>query len=367
MRKKQEGVYGLLPQGAPDVPEPPAPLAAFTRVPKKGDRTTRARTPSPSAGRAASPKPTGRRPLPDPKFADGGCWYCESKDHKQGDCPKSKADKAKTWAKHLDGAWEKKNTVKAAPVIATGEDTEDDSDDDSVQAAPMLAKKVLSWPLLCAAPDISTGGCVSFKPRETSIDLNINDSELRAEDRKILAELSSWAKVTRKKSTKGTTPYKRWLAEVAVAALDCPDIFMEEDDIWCMVDSGCGDHCADPDSHFMQVTMRPSKGSKRGRVFSTATKEELPNLGEREVHFSTEEGNEGNVAFQMCKGIAMPILSVRKLAKTNEIRFLDKENGQIISKATGLVTNFISMYGVYFVKLKVKRSAEVEPTFGRPA
>ena len=113
--------------------------------------------------------------------------------------------------------------------------------------------------------------------------------------------------------------------------------------------------------------MRASKGSQRGQVFSTATKEELPNLGEKEVNFTTEEGNTGCVAFQMCKGIAMPILSVRKLSKTNEVRFLDKESGTIINKATGQVTKFFSLYGVYFVKLKVHKNVGTSSTFGRPA
>ena len=63
----------------------------------------------------------------------------------------------------------------------------------------------------------------------------------------------------------------------------------------------------------------------------------------------------------------MPILSVRQLAKTNEIRFLDSENGHIIHKETGQITKFISMYGVYFVKLKVANSAGANQPFGRPA
>ena len=129
------------------------------------------------------------------------------------------------------------------------------------------------------------------------------------------------------------------------------------------MDSGCSRHSSHPDEHFLQIPIEESPGQRAGQVFVTASKEELPNLGQKTVPFLTEEGDECVSVFQQVK-VCMPIISIRQLGKTHRTVFADKtkNDGYVEHRKTGQKTRFSSTNGVYFMKVKVHQPLPARPT-----
>ena len=118
--------------------------------------------------------------------------------------------------------------------------------------------------------------------------------------------------------------------------------------------------------------MKPSKGSRNGQVFTTATEEKVPNQGEKVVKFITREGDRCQVTVQ-CAKVAMPIFSIRKLGRTHRAVFADehKNHGYLEHRETGRRTHFFSKGGVYFLRIRLTPDTPAKPDkrpkgFGRP-
>ena len=147
---------------------------------------------------------------------------------------------------------------------------------------------------------------------------------------------------------------------------------LDDDEELVLMDTGCGNHACDPEKHFLGFRMRPSKGSKAGQVFKTATEESIANQGEKVVKFTTQEGDKCQITVQ-CAKVSMLIFSIRKLGRTHRSVFADqhKDNGYLEHKQTGRRTYFFSKGGVYFLRIRLNRDEPVEPEkkntgFGRP-
>ena len=347
---------------------------------------------------ALTDKPRPRstsRDRPDPKFP--GCWYCKSTDHTRQNCPKYKKAREDNGGKHPSGAWENekaKPTVNAAVMgsdAPSDQDTEDESDGDElqqVQAAPCMV-----WPTLSTAPKRKKLFC---KPRvgahcpcsnhnESVCHVHTNtfnnladecdDDDMKMimalENGQIEADVEGWAKVKnpRKKKLRPEADLQ-WLAEIGKCS-DFVDLRagLEEDEELVLMDSGCGNHIANPKKHFRKFKTRQSAGQRNGQEFVLADKSKIKNLGEKEVHFSTEEGHECSTIFQQAN-VAMPIFSIRKLGRTHRTVFADRnrDHGYIEHRTTGQRTAFFSRHGVYFMKIRLREpTKKTEETVGRPA
>ena len=211
-------------------------------------------------------------------------------------------------------------------------------------------------------------------PASTTLKSLVKDYILDA-DKEVIAELEKWAIV---KGPKGNLRCKlksqggkMWIAGVSKACdtLSEAQIALEDDEYLFLMDSGCSKHASNPAVHFLQIATEESPGQRAGQVFITASKEKLPNLGQKRIEFMTEEGTHCASIFQQAK-VGMPILSIRQLGKTHRTVFADKtkNDGYIEHRKTLQRSYFSSYNGVYFMKVKVKQPMTVRPDtpFGGP-
>ena len=76
--------------------------------------------------------------------------------------------------------------------------------------------------------------------------------------------------------------------------------------------------------------------------------------GEYVIPTVTDEGHHRDIVFQNLE-VAMPIISVPMLCQHSDVGF-KKRGGTIKHRESGETSHFIKRSGVYFIKLKVKRS-----------
>ena len=98
-------------------------------------------------------------------------------------------------------------------------------------------------------------------------------------------------------------------------------------------DSGACDNVIDPaDVPMYDVT--ESAESKRGDGFSSATNEEIPNLGDLKIPMLTREGTVRGM--KMCAApVARPLASVRKMNEAGHVVVFDLDGSFILNKSTG--------------------------------
>ena len=105
--------------------------------------------------------------------------------------------------------------------------------------------------------------------------------------------------------------------------------------------------------HFPGATLRQSEAQKEGRGYNSATGEAFPNEGEFTVPARTQEGHRRDLVFQHPSRVSIPILSTGGLADCGNDTTYSKKGGYIKHLATGQVSKFIRMHGVYFIKMKI--------------
>ena len=91
---------------------------------------------------------------------------------------------------------------------------------------------------------------------------------------------------------------------------------------------------------------RPSEGSKRGIRHKFANGEPIPNEGEKQVGFLTDDGAARNMRFQVCD-VTKPLASVSRIcAKGHKVAF-QAGCSYIQNLTTGEVTWLKEANGVY--------------------
>lgn len=126
------------------------------------------------------------------------------------------------------------------------------------------------------------------------------------------------------------------------------------------VDSGAADSVA-PVGVFSQFKLRPSKLSMQGKGYISATRHKVPNLGERGVEFTTEEGRQKKIMFQEAD-IGKILVSVDKLAACGNSVHLTRNNPHIRNEKTGEITKLKRKRGQFILEMWVKNP---EPDFHR--
>ena len=97
---------------------------------------------------------------------------------------------------------------------------------------------------------------------------------------------------------------------------------------------------------------RASAMSRAGACYRTASGAPVPNLGEQDVQFLTNEGYAGEIPFQLAD-IERPLIAVSSLAKAGNVVELNQDGGTITNQATGKVTGIERRGGTYVLRMWV--------------
>ena len=137
-----------------------------------------------------------------------------------------------------------------------------------------------------------------------------------------------------------------------------PDLPLEDDEIWALIDSGSTLNAAWIKKHFPEYIrfIIASKQQMRGDVATTAGGHELKHKGRCKVDTEVD-GIDMPIAFSNIK-VDVPILSVRRMVKLGNDVIFTESGGTITNRATGNVLHFIEAEGTYWIKLKIKKPDE---------
>lgn len=133
-----------------------------------------------------------------------------------------------------------------------------------------------------------------------------------------------------------------------------PDLPLEDDEVWALVDSGSTLNAAWIKKHFPQW-MRHTISSKqqlRGDIATTAGGHELKHHGRCKVE-TVICGLDMPITFSNIK-VDVPILSVRRMVKLGNDVVFTESGGTITNRSTGAILTFVEAEGTYWIKLKVK-------------
>ena len=132
-----------------------------------------------------------------------------------------------------------------------------------------------------------------------------------------------------------------------------PDLPLEDDEIWALVDSGSTLNAAWIKKHFPKYAslIIASKQQMRGDVATTAGGHELKHKGRCKVN-TVISGIDVPIAFSNMK-VDVPILSVRRMVKSCKDVVFTESGGTIKNRVTGQTLQFIEADGTYWIKLKV--------------
>ena len=125
-----------------------------------------------------------------------------------------------------------------------------------------------------------------------------------------------------------------------------------------VMDSGSAD-CVARAEMFPQVEMEESPGSKAGQCWTTATKEEVPNEGQKTVPVVTEEGRNKKICWQIAP-VHKPLMAVGKICDQENICVFGKRGGFIRSNETGELTTFWRKNGIYVMRMWMKKDLKKE-------
>ena len=100
--------------------------------------------------------------------------------------------------------------------------------------------------------------------------------------------------------------------------------------------------------------------SRAGACYRTASGAPVPNLGEMDVTFLTNEGLAGEIPFQLAD-IERPLIAVSALAKAGNTVELHDKGGRIIHHS-GRTTHLERRGGTYVLRMWVAADGAVAPS-----
>ena len=103
-----------------------------------------------------------------------------------------------------------------------------------------------------------------------------------------------------------------------------------------------------------EVRVEESPGSRRGQVYMSASGERIPNLGQQNIDFITDEGRPLRGQYQVAE-VNRALLSVGKICDNNKRVIFGKNGGAILCLKTGRTTSFLRQNGVYLLNMWVKK------------
>ena len=113
------------------------------------------------------------------------------------------------------------------------------------------------------------------------------------------------------------------------------------------IDSGASESVCNRSDFPAAVTM-PSEGSKTGVKYRAANGDPIPNEGEKQIAFLTEEWSPKNMKFQVCE-VTKPLASVANICEKGHRVVFQKGGSHIENLHTGEVTWLRESNGVYLL------------------
>ena len=118
-----------------------------------------------------------------------------------------------------------------------------------------------------------------------------------------------------------------------------------------VMDSGAAESVAPPDLA-PWVEVQESEGSRRGQTYVSASGDRLPNLGEKRLQVTTEEGNKALATYQVAD-VTRPLCSISKVCdRGNTVTFT--ASGGYISGKNGERTSFRRQNNVYVLDMYLR-------------
>ena len=109
----------------------------------------------------------------------------------------------------------------------------------------------------------------------------------------------------------------------------------------------------------------PSAMSKAGRRYRAANGSRIPNLGQQDVEFRTDEGFGCGIPFQVAE-VERPLKAASQLAACGNKVVFEKSGGYVENMATGKNIALKKKGGVYVLRMWVAASDEEASGFTRP-
>ena len=131
-----------------------------------------------------------------------------------------------------------------------------------------------------------------------------------------------------------------------------------------VMDSGCGESVIPP-AACPGYKIQESPGSKRGQEYVTASKHEIPNLGEQILSIITDEENQGKLKYQVAD-VSRPLTAVSEVCDAGNRVLYGRNGGVILNVESGKETWFGREKNIYVFEIWVKPADESPADFRRP-
>ena len=119
-----------------------------------------------------------------------------------------------------------------------------------------------------------------------------------------------------------------------------------------VMDSGCAESVAPPDL-CPEYALEPSAGSIRGQNFISASKDRIPNLGQKKFEVETEDGSKGKIKYQIAD-VSRPLNAISDICDAGNRVIFGKNGGMIMNIESGTETYFNRENGIYVLNLWIK-------------
>jgi hypothetical protein len=120
--------------------------------------------------------------------------------------------------------------------------------------------------------------------------------------------------------------------------------------IEAVVDSGAVNSVAPPD--IFDGLLKPSLMSKGGKKYRGPDGSRIPNLGQMDVAFESEEGHRCGLTWQIAD-VERPLVAVSHLSAAGNRVILEKDGGEVVHEETGRKIKLQKKGGVYVMRLWV--------------
>ena len=140
----------------------------------------------------------------------------------------------------------------------------------------------------------------------------------------------------------------------------CMGVGQEDANLWITVDSGASEN-AISEKMAPQFSTKPSKGSRGGVKYVTASGSVMSNKGEKEVKVRTKEGHKCMLRMQVTD-VQKPLMSVSRICDAGHRVVFTRDGGYVEHEESGQKTEFARVANVYRLKVEV---AQEDADFSR--
>ena len=119
-----------------------------------------------------------------------------------------------------------------------------------------------------------------------------------------------------------------------------------------------------PGGKFQWQSILETDKSRSGACYASATGEPIPNLGEQQLPFATEEGSMRAMTFQAAP-VAKPLGSVKRICQAGHYVIFGEDGSYIVNKATGELNWLREQSGNYMLDVWIPPSSQTDTSIWR--